>query len=102
MRNSAKSEGAVTSPFNDIFLTLVTITYTELDGDEYAPDSEIPISETVPANTDRGLIVQPIAPEEVDTDNVTINLTLTYTGATVAGTVVSATAAAQLFIEDCL
>ena len=101
MRNAAKSEGAVNSPFNDIFLSMVTITYDDLDGTEYAPDSEIAISVTIPAASEVGFSIAPIAFNEIDPDDTTINLTMTFTGTTVAGTAVAAIAAAQLFIEDC-
>lgn len=99
--------GNLSSPFNDILLESVTISYDwDLDGipdPGITPTSVVGLGGiTVPAGGSATFAFAPISFQEVlPVAGQTANLTLDFRGRTVEGEVVHRTALRQLFVEDC-
>lgn len=104
VRNQPLNEGGMESPFNDIVVSSVRLTYLNIDGSSYAVDSIVPLSATIEANGTGVISFAPIAFNDLTTDNTTINVLFAFVAQTVAGQAVNIAGGtgAQLFIEDCL
>jgi hypothetical protein len=102
--NRPLNDAGLDSPFNDIVVISVVISYLNLDGSNYAPDRTVPIGATVTAGSVGTVTFAPIAFDDISTDNTTVNLVLGFDAVTVSGEDVEVAGGngAQLFIEDCI
>jgi len=102
--NQPLNDAGLESPFNDIVVISVIISYFNLDGSNYAPDRTVPIGATIRAGSIGTMTFAPIAFDDISTDNTTVNLILAFDAVTVSGEDVEVAGGngAQLFIEDCI
>ena len=104
MANQPLNEGGATSPFNDVVIYSVTLTYVNIDGSPYAAPRIVPINATIQAGATGSVSFAPIAFDDLTVDNTTVNVLMTFVAQTVSGHAVTIAGGtgAQLFIEDCL
>jgi hypothetical protein len=94
----------VESPFNDVVVNAITVSYVTLAGGAYAPTRIIPIGQTLEANGQGTLTFAPIAFDDLTVDNTTVNVVMRFNAETVSGNAVETVGGngTQLFIEDCI
>jgi hypothetical protein len=104
LSNKPLNEGGVETPFNDIVVNTVTITYTTQGGAMYAPARTVQLGTVIQASSNGTVTFAPITFDDLSADNTTINLGLLFSADTVSGNAVSVFGGtgAQLFIEDCI
>jgi hypothetical protein len=101
--NVPKSElaGPDSSPFNDIIVDSVTITYEWLNPAFGTVTRVKGLAGTIPADETGSISFSPIEPEDIPSDGVSANLTMLFQGHTVENESVSATAGATLIVNSC-
>ena len=102
--NLPKTSGAISSPFNDIDLRDVTITYTCDAGLTCPPTRLFGLTGTVPANGSVGFTYPPIFLQDVNTtlEGTTLNLDMVFRAETISGESITYVSAAVLQIASCL
>ena len=83
--NKPLNEGGDVTPFNDITVTSVTISYTNPDGSTYAPTRTIPVSATIEAGATAQLTFFPIALGDLAASGVTVYVQLDFNAESVVG-----------------
>jgi hypothetical protein len=100
-----KNSLAVISPFNDLTLHTVTITYNWIDPGIVTPTREVGLGDaTIPAAGAASVTFSPIAFDDLDSGTMqghTANLVLVFDASTVEGTHLRDTVQRQLFVEVC-
>jgi hypothetical protein len=93
-----------TPPLSDVFVYSVTLNYFLVDGVTPAgiPERVVPVSVTVPTAGSATVEFFPLAVGDLTTDNVTINVTIRFTGVDNSQESVSVMGGEQLLIEDCM
>lgn len=101
--NSPKNPEAITSPFNDIDLRDVTITYTCDAGLVCPPVRTVGLTGTVPADSNVQFKFFPIFLQDIDPTllGTSINLDMVFRASTISGEDITYATAAVLAIEDC-
>ncbi len=99
--NKPLSSGASTTPYNDVVVENLTLTY---DDGAYAGAQVLAIGQVIEADSTGTITFFPIAIDEVAADNTTVAVGMTFTAKTVTGlsVFVAGGTGSQLLIEDCL
>jgi len=102
--NSPKTAGAITSPFNDIDLRDVTITYTCDAGLVCPPQRVHGLTGTVPADSTVQFKFNPIYLQDVDPSllGTSVDLNMVFRSQTISGEDIFYTTAAVLSISSCV
>ena len=104
LRNQPKNELATQSPFGDIRLVSVLITYVWDDAFPSVP-RELPLAGTVPASGTQSITFQPILLGDLDSsrEGHSANMTMLFQGRTVDDNAVSAYATGKtLTVNSCI
>lgn len=108
LQNAPKTDLAVETPFNDIVVQDITVSYSWETGFAMTPIT-FPLGLTIPANTSKAITFFPLSGEDLGAllaslptpAAVTADLTITFRGELEDGVKISRTAGAQLFVEAC-
>ncbi len=102
--NVPKNGTAITSPFNDIELLDMTVSYTCVSGQSCPPDRTFGITGTVPANGSVGFIFPPILLDDLDVTQAgtTLLMDMTFRSTTVAGDNITYFSSDTLPIAACI
>ena len=104
--NVPKSEGAITSPFNDITVRSMTATYTWQDVVVAGPASAALLGTpaTVPADSTASVLFFPLLAQHFNASMIgtTANMAVQVDAVTATGEQVGVNFTAQLFVEACI
>ena len=105
MQNSPLNPAGTATPFNNIVISSVTLTYVDQGGGEYAPPRNVALAVTVEAGSNGSIDIFPLVEDDLVADSTTVDVFMNFVAQTVSGhavSVVGGGGGAQLVIEDCL